>query len=93
MLSLQKGMGISRAASYSARAFFDQADDSSDASAVVAGKTAVYAVKPEPASSLGLVPHKSHDSHEGPFLYCFSYHCCVLIFEASILFVFALEIF
>ncbi|XVF30952.1 hypothetical protein REPUB_Repub16aG0103500 [Reevesia pubescens] len=63
MLSLQNGVGISKAAPYSG-GVFDRTDDSSDAAVVAAGKAAVYAVKQEPASSLGIVPHEAHDSHE-----------------------------
>ncbi|XVF42387.1 hypothetical protein PTKIN_Ptkin01aG0358100 [Pterospermum kingtungense] len=64
MLSLQNGVGISRVASYGAGALVDRTDDPFDASAEAAGKSAVYAVKAEPASSLGIVPHRAHDSHE-----------------------------
>ncbi|XP_021281600.1 probable UDP-N-acetylglucosamine--peptide N-acetylglucosaminyltransferase SEC [Herrania umbratica] len=66
MLSLQNGVGISRAAPYGS-GVIDRADDttaSAAAAAAAAGKAAVYAVKPERASSLGIVPHKGHDSHE-----------------------------
>ena len=72
MLSLQNGVVISRASPYGG-GVVDRTDDTFDAAAVAAGKAAVYAVKQEPASSLGIVPHKGHDSHEGSFLHCFSY--------------------
>ncbi|XWS57791.1 hypothetical protein CRYUN_Cryun09bG0203600 [Craigia yunnanensis] len=63
MLSFQNGVGISRAGPYGT-GVVDRTDDTSDVAAVAAGQPAVYAVKPEPASSLGIVPHKRHDSHE-----------------------------
>ncbi|KAK8545493.1 hypothetical protein V6N13_066771 [Hibiscus sabdariffa] len=63
MLSFQNGVGISRSAPYSV-GVFDRADDNSDALSVAGGKSAVYAVKQEPSSSLGIVPHSGHDSHE-----------------------------
>ncbi|KAK8520144.1 hypothetical protein V6N13_031391 [Hibiscus sabdariffa] len=63
MLSLQSGVGISRAAPYGV-GVADRADDTSVASLVAAGKSAVYAVKQEPSSSIGIVPHSGHDSHE-----------------------------
>ncbi|XP_022742039.1 probable UDP-N-acetylglucosamine--peptide N-acetylglucosaminyltransferase SEC isoform X1 [Durio zibethinus] len=63
MLSMQNGVGISRAAPYGT-GVVDRSNDTSNAEAVAAGKAAVYAVKPEPASSLGIVLHKGHDSHE-----------------------------
>ncbi|KAK6232888.1 hypothetical protein SCA6_002961 [Theobroma cacao] len=65
MLSLQNGVGISRAAPYGF-GVIDRADETtaSAAAAAAAGKAAAYAVKPEPASSFGIVPHKGHDSHE-----------------------------
>ncbi|KAK8299516.1 hypothetical protein V6Z12_D05G328700 [Gossypium hirsutum] len=63
MLSLQSGVGISRAAPYGI-GVFDRVDETSDAVAVAAGKSAVYAVKQELTSSFSIVPYNGHDSHE-----------------------------
>lgn len=87
MLSLQNGVGISRAAPYGV-GVFDRADETSDAAAVAAGKSAVYVVKQEPASSFSIVPHNGHDSHEGSYLHFFYInslnYCCFLIWSLNI---------
>ncbi|TYH73609.1 hypothetical protein ES332_D05G341100v1 [Gossypium tomentosum] len=70
MLSLQSGVGISRAAPYGV-GVFDRVDETSDAVAIAAGKSAVYAVKQELTSSFSIVPYNGHDSHEGSHLHFF----------------------
>ncbi|OMO84608.1 Tetratricopeptide TPR-1 [Corchorus capsularis] len=59
MLSLQNGVGSTRAAPYGG-GLVDRADET----AAAAVKGVVYSVKQEPASSLGIVPQKGHDAHE-----------------------------
>ncbi|XVE90063.1 hypothetical protein DITRI_Ditri20bG0046800 [Diplodiscus trichospermus] len=63
MLSLQNGVGISRSVSYGS-GVVDRTDDTFDGASMTSGKAAGYAVRPESSSSLGIVRHKGHDSHE-----------------------------
>ncbi|KAB2058811.1 hypothetical protein ES319_A11G259800v1 [Gossypium barbadense] len=63
MLSLNNGVTISRASTYGG-SVVDPTDVISDSPALASGKASIYGAKHEPASSLGIVPHRGPDSLE-----------------------------
>ncbi|TYH45805.1 hypothetical protein ES332_D11G291700v1 [Gossypium tomentosum] len=63
MLSMNNGVTISRDSTYGGSAV-DRTDVISDAPALASGKASIYGAKHEPASSLGIVPHRGPDSLE-----------------------------
>ncbi|KAK5786129.1 hypothetical protein PVK06_040758 [Gossypium arboreum] len=63
MLSLNNGVTISRASTYGG-SVVDRTDVISDSPALASGKASIYGAKHEPASSLGIVPHRGPDSLE-----------------------------
>ncbi|TYG46842.1 hypothetical protein ES288_D11G289000v1 [Gossypium darwinii] len=63
MLSMNNGVTISRDSTYGG-SVVDRTDVISDAPALASGKASIYGAKHEPASSLGIVPHRGPDSLE-----------------------------
>ncbi|KAH1083296.1 hypothetical protein J1N35_023057 [Gossypium stocksii] len=63
MLSLNNGVTISRASTYGG-SVVDRTDVISDAPALASSRASIYGAKHEPASSLGIVPHRGPDSLE-----------------------------